>query len=373
MMSSYSRHAFLQRVPRMIRTSSLPQAISKNISSPPSWMLALPMMAAVLFSITIPPPTTSMDSQKQANNNVQNQLRTKSFPLVQHNHGKEKVRVLKVNRSDNKHIIYEYTVSTKIFFDGYSKVFTEHDNSDLVATDTQRNIVYVVAKRTKANSPEQFAMDICSHILQHYPMLQAVEVHADQVLWDRAMEGEHPHAFLKNSPEKASAKVRLERGGQKPQVTSSIKKMTVLKTTMSGFEDYLMDEYTLLPPTQERCLATELEATWSYTYDTRDFNVIRNKIRNLLILGLFGPPDQGVYSVSLQATVYDAACLVLKKCSQVDSIAISTPNKHYIPFHQLSRLGEVFEDDVFVPTDEPSGTIYCKVARNVEEAKKDTV
>ena len=301
------------------------------------------------------------NNNNDSNNRSQN-LRTNSFPLVEHNHGKSKVRVLKVHRTEEKHNVYEYTVATKLFFEGYSKVFTDNDNSNLVATDTQRNTVYVVAKRTKADSPEQFAIDISQHFLNQYPMLEAAQVEVNQVLWQR--EGQHHHGFLKHSPEIASATVRLERGG-KPHITSEILGMTLLKTTMSGFENYLMDEYTLLPPTQERCLSTELNATWNISNHTptHEFNILRQKVRDQLIQGLLGPPEKGVYSISLQATIYDAACLVLTKCPQVESIAINTPNKHYIPFHSLKQLGETFENDIFIPTDEPSGSIYCKVVR----------
>lgn len=352
----------------MVRTST--RALSTKATSAPfhepsgPWAL---LSAAAAAALALGTATTSMNPANEEEHRhpmVANQLRTKSFPLVEHNHGKARVKILKVNRSEDTHQVYEYTVATKLFFEGYSRVFTDNDNTDLVATDTQRNTVYVIAKRTKANSPEQFAIDICEHFLKEYPMLEAVEVEADQVLWERV--GSHIHAFIKNAPETASTLVRLERGG-KAQVTSYIKGMTVLKTTLSGFEDYLMDEYTLLPPTAERCLATELDATWTYTYDTRDFNAIRKKLREQLILGLFGPPETGVYSVSLQATVYDAACLVLRKCSQIESIAISTPNKHYIPFTQLNQLGEKFEDDIFLPIDAPSGSIYCRVAREAGE------
>ena len=381
LLGSVASRVLLRGAHVAIRTST--KALSTKATTPAllfpherngsQWATALlSMSAAVALALgTTATTTTSMkaaEEEKETGSHpkkVANQIRNVSFPLVEHNHGKAKVKILKVDRSKDAHKVYEYTVATKLFFEGYSRVFTNNDNSDLVATDTQRNTVYVVAKRTRANSPEQFAIDICEHFLKEYPLLEAVEVEADQVLWERS-GGSHIHAFLKNAPETASTKVRLERGG-KAHVTSYIKGMTVLKTTLSGFEDYLMDEYTLLAPTAERCLSTELDATWTYTYDTRDFNAIRQTLREQLILGLFGPPQTGVYSVSLQATVYDAACLILSKCSQIESIAISTPNKHYIPFTQLNQLGEKFEDDIFVPIDAPSGSIYCKVARTSDE------
>ena len=150
--------------------------------------------------------------------------------------------------------------------------------------------------------------------------------------------------------------------------------MTVLKTTQSGFEGYLKDKYTLLPETTERVMSTELECSWTYlpsitiddlTADSFNFSTMRTNIRKLLMKGIFGPAKGGVYSASLQATIYDAACLVLadETLSSIWSIKIFTPNLHYLPMKALEMLGETFEDDVFLPTSEPSGTIECTVCR----------
>eukprot|EP00310_Coccolithus_braarudii_P013739 CAMPEP_0183340774 /NCGR_PEP_ID=MMETSP0164_2-20130417/7208_1 /TAXON_ID=221442 /ORGANISM="Coccolithus pelagicus ssp braarudi, Strain PLY182g" /LENGTH=329 /DNA_ID=CAMNT_0025510959 /DNA_START=38 /DNA_END=1027 /DNA_ORIENTATION=- len=294
------------------------------------------------------------------------QLRSQDFPLAEHYHGKTRVRVLKVRRdAQQKHLINEYSVQTKLFSPDYEKVFIEGNNEGLVATDTQKNTVYVVAKRTEAATPEEFGISIAEHFMSEYPMLTGVEIEVKQTQWLRAsIEGEaHDHAFVKGAAELASASVRLVRG-RDPEVTSRIDGMTVLKTTQSGFEKYLFDQYTLLPPTRERCLATEMDASWTYAPGAKvDYAATRKLVTEQLLYGLFGPARGGVYSESLQATIYDAGCLVLKAIPAVASISMWTPNLHYLPYRQLSQLGEAFADDIFTPTNEPSGTIHCTVAR----------
>ena len=122
---------------------------------------------------------------------------------------------------------------------------------------------------------------------------------------------------------------------------SQVLSMIVLKTTQSGFENYLVERYTLLPETKERCLATELDASWGYatTGEPIDYAAVRRKVRAELQRGLFGPAHGGVYSASLQASVYDAGCMVLTALPVVDSIAIDTPNLHYLPMKALEALG----------------------------------
>ena len=143
------------------------------------------------------------------------------------------------------------------------------------------------------------------------------------------MDGEeHEHGFERGSSERATATVRWARGGS-ATVESAIEEMTVLKTTGSGFTDYLQDRYTLLPPTEERCLATELSASWRFVPSAGapavDYAATRTAVRKQLSKGIFGPAVGGIYSPSLQATIYDAGCMVLQAAPTVQSISISEP------------------------------------------------
>ena len=45
---------------------------------------------------------------------------------------------------------------------------------------------------------------------------------------------------------------------------AGVRKLQVLKSTQSGYAGYLHDEYTLLPDTDERVLATDLTSYWKY-------------------------------------------------------------------------------------------------------------
>ena len=81
--------------------------------------------------------------------------RTADYTLAAHYHGKRSVRVLRVRRQESGlETVQEYNVQTRLFSPEYSKTFTHEDNSGLVATDTQKNTVYVVAQRTDATTPE---------------------------------------------------------------------------------------------------------------------------------------------------------------------------------------------------------------------------
>ena len=92
--------------------------------------------------------------------------RTADYTLAAHYHGKRSVRVLRVRRQESGlETVQEYNVQTRLFSPEYSKTFTHEDNSGLVATDTQKNTVYVVAQRTDATTPEAYGADLCLSLI----------------------------------------------------------------------------------------------------------------------------------------------------------------------------------------------------------------
>mmetsp|Transcript_22307 Transcript_22307/g.88550 ORF Transcript_22307/g.88550 Transcript_22307/m.88550 type:complete len:358 (-) Transcript_22307:246-1319(-) len=332
------------------------------------------------LAVVAAPRQQSRAEEEEAPPPTFQRARKNDFPISEHHHGKTRVRVLKVTRDDKDPVqrINEYTVQTTLWSPKiYEKVFTKGDNDQLVATDTQKNTVYVIAKRTPAQTPEDFGIALAAHFLAEYPWLTKVEIEVEQSGWTRFVDDKsaaHDHAWLK-SPDRDAAIVTHVRGTQTPEVVSQIRQMTFLKTTQSGFEGYLVDKYTKLPFTRERCLASELSAEWHYSpassgwfvggkTNAADYAAIRADVKKCIYSALFGPAAGGHYSPSLQTTIYDAGCLALETVPTLAKIAIDTPNLHYLPAKFLADVGgEPFADDVFIPTNEPSGSIYCCINR----------
>ena len=65
------------------------------------------------------------------------------MPLIQNTYGKGRVRVMRVHRGD-RHEVRELTIMTLLDGD-FAAAYTEGDNRTVVATDTIKNIAYIVA------------------------------------------------------------------------------------------------------------------------------------------------------------------------------------------------------------------------------------
>merc|ERR1719352_1601002 len=65
--------------------------------------------------------------------------------------------------------------------------------------------------------------------------------------------------------------------------------------------------------------------------------------------------------------------MVLENEPSVSEITINAPNLHQIPQKDLlQKLGEKFENDIYLPTSDPSGTIMVTVGREAGEVVGST-
>jgi len=114
---------------------------------------------------------------------------------------------------------------------------------------------------------------------------------------------------------------------------------------------------TTLPETTDRLFGTSVSASWSYIKADGDFDGWRKNVRESM-LAAFAKHD----SLSVQHTLYAMGEAVLETVPEVVEIDFTLPNKHCL-LVDLSRFGQDNPNEIFVPTDEPHGTIQARVAR----------
>jgi urate oxidase len=100
---------------------------------------------------------------------------------------------------------------------------------------------------------------------------------------------------------------------KKIDVTSGIRGWKVLKTTQSGYEGYLKDKYTMLPETNDRIVATEVTATWKYAAPVRNYSAAYEGVKAAMVEAFFGPSKGGVYSPSVQYTLFEMARMAIDR------------------------------------------------------------
>lgn len=295
-----------------------------------------------------------------------------SFKIVHSEYGKGGVKILHFSKHGAVHTIRELEVETLLTL-ASSKDYESGDNSDIIATDTQKNTVYILAKQHGIASPEEFGLLLASHFVSKYPWVVRARINLSARPWQRILDTkgrEHNHAFVSTPSCVRVAEVEYTRG-EKPQVSAGLRELRVLKTTQSAFTNFVSDEYRTLPDAEDRLFSTIVTADWSYgrfasglDYDRAHATVLAS------VLEVFaGPADKGVFSPSVQHSQHLTQRMVLDKIPQVDKISISMPNVHYFGFDftrfpRIPGLTTSGTGEVYHPVDKPSGQIRSTLARS---------
>jgi urate oxidase len=277
--------------------------------------------------------------------------------LGENRYGKSRVRLVRVKRGRDSHEMREWMVDILLEGD-FESCFTDGDNSKILPTDTMKNTVYSLARKSAAGCVEEFARELVDFLLARNPQISRAEVTVNEKEWARAdVDGKsHPTTFVQSSGERQTTKVGRAQGGTF-SVTSGLENLILMKTARSGFEGYIRDSLTTLPPTSDRLLGTALRADWIFATADVEFEKLRDEVRSALI-SAFAEHD----SKSVQHTLYAMADAVLSSVPQVAEIELTMPNIHCL-LVDLSRFGQDNPNEIFVPTDEPHGYIEARVRR----------
>jgi urate oxidase len=276
--------------------------------------------------------------------------------LVQSAYGKSRVRLVQVARHGDRHDLSDFSVAIR--FEGeYAESYTAGDNTAVLPTDTMKNTVYALAARHGIQEPEAFGLTLATHFLEGNPRLMDVRVDVSVRTWDRVWSGgrEDGHAFMGGGPDMRTASVGVSR--TRTIIGAGVRDLLILKSSRSAFAGFLTDEFTTLPETQDRLLATSLTATWNYGPGEVAYGPVWRAVRQAL-LESFAAHD----SASVQHTMYAMGEAVLAEVPDVEVIHLVMPNKHHLPV-DLSRFGLENRNEIFVATDEPHGLIEATITR----------
>ncbi|MFZ1013383.1 MAG: urate oxidase, partial [Terracidiphilus sp.] len=165
-----------------------------------------------------------------------------------------------------------------------------------------------------------------------------------------------PTTFKVGGPEVQTVAAERAQGGPW-KVTSGVDGLTILKTTKSAFTGYIKDRLTTLKPATDRILGTRATARWEFGVAAPKYAEIRGRIVAALLKEFAGHE-----SMSVQHTLFDMGKAALAAAPEIARITLTMPNLHHL-LADLSPFGQENPNHIFVPIDEPHGTIEATVER----------
>ncbi len=277
--------------------------------------------------------------------------------LGSNQYGKAEVRLVHVDRSTPVHRIKDLTLTSQLRGD-FTETFETGSNAAVIATDTQKNAVYALARTGGVGAIEEFALRMARHFVA-YDQVGGARQEVVEHAWERIATtdgGPHDHAFARAGGEVRTAVVVKD--GDDETVISGLSDLVVLKSTGSEFRGFPQVEYTSLVETTDRILATAVTSRWRYLGTDVDWDSSFAAVRQVM-LDRFAE----TYSYSLQQTLYAMGAGVLEACPEVAEVRFSMPNKHHV-LVDLSPWGLENPNEVWYAADRPYGLIEATVTRD---------
>jgi urate oxidase len=267
-------------------------------------------------------------------------------------YGKAETHVVRVTRDGDTHHIRDLTVSVALSGD-MAAVHLSGDNANVLPTDTQKNTVFAFARKHGIDSPEGFGLVLARHFVSSQPAIHHARVSIEEHAWTRIGDG--GHSFARGGGETRTAVVH--HGDDGTHVVSGLRDLVVLNSAGSEFWGFAKDEYTTLPETRDRILATEVSARWRHASAEEDWEASYPEARRHLLEAF-----AGTYSLSLQQTLYAMGDRLLDGLPGVCEVRLSLPNKHHFAV-DLEPFGLDNDNEVFYAADRPYGLIEGAVVR----------
>lgn len=281
-----------------------------------------------------------------------------AISLGYNQYGKAEVRLVHVDRSTPVHRITDVNVTSQLVGD-FSATHLTGDNSAVIATDTQKNTVYALARLGGIGAIEEFALRMARYFVDKYPQVTGSRQEVAAYPWERistSAAGPHDHAFTRGSAEVRTTVITKH--GADEVVISGLTNLTVLKSTGSEFHGFPQVEYTSLVETTDRILATAVSARWRYIGVAVDWDSVFAGVRQIM-LDRFAL----THSLSLQQTLYAMGAGVLEAHPEIAEIRFSMPNKHHF-LVDLSPWGLDNPNEVWYAADRPYGLIEASLVRD---------
>ncbi|MFE2282374.1 factor-independent urate hydroxylase [Streptomyces sp. NPDC059454] len=289
--------------------------------------------------------------------------------LGQNQYGKAENRVVRITRDGTTHHIKDLNVSVALSGD-MDEVHYSGSNAHVLPTDTTKNTVFAFAKEHGIESAEQFGIHLARHFVTSQEPIHRARIRVEEYAWERIeAAGEGEHSFVRKGQETRLAQITYD--GEKWEVVSGLKDLTVLNSTDSEFRGYVKDEYTTLEETHDRILATSVSGRWRFNWtddgqEMPDWETSYEETRKHLLQAF-----AETYSLSLQQTMYEMGARIIDHRDEIDEVRFSLPNSHHflVDLEPFGLENDTADGAVYFAADRPYGLIEATVLRDGCEAR----
>jgi urate oxidase len=154
-----------------------------------------------------------------------------------------------------------------------------------------------LSKKYPIDPLERWVVLAARDVMTRHSHVTGVDMEFTRLPWHRlTVDGKpHNHAFIRGGDGNRFVRAFIPRTGP-VNITAGFRGVRVMKTTQSGFEGYLVDEYTTLKPTKDRVMATEISCEYTFVdgvdIEKTPFTMIAQDVKTMTLERFAGPADK---------------------------------------------------------------------------------
>jgi urate oxidase/2-oxo-4-hydroxy-4-carboxy-5-ureidoimidazoline decarboxylase len=219
-------------------------------------------------------------------------------------------------------------VSMEVLGQGFLPAYTDGDNTNVVATDTMKNVILRRAHEYDGETLEGLLDELGRGFLATYPEMEGLRLWADRQPWIaetgrvfRRVDGDHAVASLELGRSGGAIDVVAQRSGHVG--------LRLLKTTGSAFTKFARDDDTTLPERLDRPLFVHLDVHWRYI-DPHDA-VGAAHVAPDAVLALVLETYDAFVSESIQHLVHELGTRILERFPALAQVSFRSENHTFDP------------------------------------------
>ena len=249
-------------------------------------------------------------------------------------YGKGDVTVYRLNRDGQtpagRSPVFGASVLMLIYGDAFWPTYTTGDNAGLIATDSMKNFIQRESMSFGGYDLEDYCRFLGARVLDTYSQVEGVQVSASEIPY-AGLAAPKPGgsgaaagvAFLPSGPDRAMARIELERRGL-VEAVSGIRGFKLLRLGGSAFRGFVRDDYTTLPELTDRPLHMWLDLEWRYSDPAAAFGGGASVARaRHIVLDVF----QSFESGSIQQVIYQVGTRLLAEMPALAEVHLEAQNR----------------------------------------------
>jgi urate oxidase len=240
-------------------------------------------------------------------------------------YGKGDVTVYRLNRDGKTPAggspVFGANILMLVYGDAFWPTYTTGDNTGLIATDSMKNFIQREMLNYTGPDLERCCQFLGAKFIDTYPQVEGVQVSAAEISYAGLPGG--TSAFSPAGPERATARVEINRGGIL-EVASGIRGFRLLRLGGSAFHGFVRDEYTTLPDIANRPLNMWLDLEWLYSAPPAGFTsgAVTASVRRI-VRDVFNTFESG----SIQQVIYQIGTKMLAEMPAISEIHLEANNR----------------------------------------------